>query len=155
MHSNWRKCEQVFNSQQYARQSWIRHSWKGEGKISAQPYSTFCIQFLDRKNNDKNNTMILGKQICVGCAEILPRRVFTKLSWPVLVHSSLCLRLFWASLPSNLPLYRLWKISNVAATWGQINFNRESHCFNFGQAVWFWNQDILILIKSKKAHPFE
>ena len=30
-------------------------------KISAQPYTTLCIQFLDREN--KNNTLPLGKQI--------------------------------------------------------------------------------------------
>ena len=46
------------------------------GKISAQPHTTLCIQFLDRENNDKNNTLPLGKQICFsivwGCAEILP-----------------------------------------------------------------------------------
>ena len=46
------------------------------GKISAQHHTTLCIQFLDRENNDKNNTLPLGKQICFtivwGCAEILP-----------------------------------------------------------------------------------
>ena len=48
------------------------------GKISAQPHTTLCIQFLDRENNDKNNTLPSGKQICFtivwGCAEILPAR---------------------------------------------------------------------------------
>ena len=47
-----------------------------ESKISAQPRTTLCIQFLDRESNDKNNTLPLGKQICFravcGCAEILP-----------------------------------------------------------------------------------
>ena len=46
------------------------------GKISAQPHTTLCIQFLDREKNDKNNTLPLGQQICLttvwGCAEILP-----------------------------------------------------------------------------------
>ena len=46
------------------------------GKISAQPHTTLCIQFLDRENNDKNNRLPLGKQICFaivwGFAEILP-----------------------------------------------------------------------------------
>ena len=46
------------------------------GKISAQPHTTLCIQFLNRENNDKNNTFPLGKQICFtivwGCAETLP-----------------------------------------------------------------------------------
>ena len=46
------------------------------GKISVQPHTTLCIQFLNRENNDKNNTLPLGKQICFtivwGCAEILP-----------------------------------------------------------------------------------
>ena len=45
-------------------------------KISAQPHPTLCIQFLERENNDKSNTLPLGKQICFtivwGCAEILP-----------------------------------------------------------------------------------
>ena len=45
-------------------------------KISAQPYTTLCIQFLDREN--KNNTLPLGKQICFtkvwDCAEILPKK---------------------------------------------------------------------------------
>ena len=49
----------------------------GRGKISAQPHTSLCIQFLDRENNDKNNRLPLGKQICFtivwGCAEILPR----------------------------------------------------------------------------------
>ena len=46
------------------------------GKISAQPHPTLCIQFLNRGNNDKNNTFPLGKQIYFtivwGCAETLP-----------------------------------------------------------------------------------
>ena len=46
------------------------------GKISAQPHPTLCIQFLNRENNDKNNTFPSGKQICFtivwGCAETLP-----------------------------------------------------------------------------------
>ena len=46
------------------------------GKISVQPHTTLCIQFLNRENNDKNNTLPLGKQISFtivwGCAEILP-----------------------------------------------------------------------------------
>ena len=47
------------------------------GKISAQPHTTLCIQFLNRENNDKNNTFPLRKQICFaivwGCTETLPR----------------------------------------------------------------------------------
>ena len=50
---------------------------QADGKISAQPHTILCIQFLDRENNDKNNTLPLGKQICFtivwGCAEILPK----------------------------------------------------------------------------------
>ena len=49
---------------------------KVAGKISAQPHTTLCIQFLTRENNGKNNTFPLGKQICFtivwGCAETLP-----------------------------------------------------------------------------------
>ena len=29
------------------------------GKISAQPHTTLCIQFLNREKNDKNNTLPL------------------------------------------------------------------------------------------------
>ena len=51
---------------------------KREGKISAQPHTTLCIQFLNRENNDKNNAFPLGKQICFaivwGCTETLPER---------------------------------------------------------------------------------
>ena len=47
-----------------------------QGKISAQPHITFCIQFLDRENNNENNTVRLAKQICFTIvrdyAEILP-----------------------------------------------------------------------------------
>ena len=35
------------------------------GKISAQPHTKLCIQFLDRENNDKNNKFSLGKQIFI------------------------------------------------------------------------------------------
>ena len=52
-------------------------------KISAQPHLTLCIQFFDRANNDKNNTLLLGKLICFtivwGCAEILPPFFSTKM----------------------------------------------------------------------------
>ena len=47
------------------------------GKVSAQPHTTLCIQFLDKENNDKSNTLPFGKQICFtivwGCAEIYLR----------------------------------------------------------------------------------
>ena len=33
---------------------------KSFGKISAQPHTTLCIQFLDRENNDKSNRLPLG-----------------------------------------------------------------------------------------------
>ena len=50
-----------------------------ESKISAQPHTTLCLQFLDRENNDKNNTLPSGKQICFtivwGCAVSIPDRV--------------------------------------------------------------------------------
>ena len=57
----------------------VRTEW---GKISAQPHTTLCIQFLDRENSDKNNRLPLGKQICFtivwGCAEILPFRATSR-----------------------------------------------------------------------------
>ena len=52
---------------------WTRRTRRG--KISAQPHTTLSIQFLNRANNDKYNTLPLGKQICLtivwGYAEIL------------------------------------------------------------------------------------
>ena len=56
-----------------------------KGKISAQPHPTLCIQFLNRENNDKNNTFPLGKQICFtivwGFAETLPGYILLKCIW--------------------------------------------------------------------------
>ena len=70
-----------YNFQQwtkYSKNSSIVLFKKRCGKISAQPHTTLCIQFLNKENNDKNNTLPLGKQICFtivwGCAETLPRR---------------------------------------------------------------------------------
>ena len=58
----------------------LKKSRKVRGKISAQPHPTLCIQFLNRENNNKNNTFPLGKQICFtivwGCAETLPQSVW-------------------------------------------------------------------------------
>ena len=57
--------------------SWAYSYINSFGKISAQPHTKLCIQFLNRENNDKNNTLPLGKQIRFtiewGCAEILPQ----------------------------------------------------------------------------------
>ena len=54
----------------------LYHLRKRLGKISAQPHTTLCIQLLDRENNDKNNKLPSGKQICFkivwGCAKIIP-----------------------------------------------------------------------------------
>ena len=54
----------------------VNRKKRSAGKISAQPHTILCIQFLDRENTDKNNTLPLGKQICLtielGYAEILP-----------------------------------------------------------------------------------
>ena len=59
-----------------------------DGKISVQPHTTLCIQFLDRENNDKNNTLPLGKQVCFttvwGYAEILPRLVIHFFGGPLI-----------------------------------------------------------------------
>ena len=59
-----------------------RESIENNGKISAKPHPTLCIQFLNRENNDKNNTFPSGKQICFttvwGCAETLPNKACDK-----------------------------------------------------------------------------
>ena len=63
-----------FNTNQYDDQLPVGLLGLLLGKISAQPHPTLCIQFLDWENNDKNNTLPLGKQICFkivwDCAEI-------------------------------------------------------------------------------------
>ena len=45
-------------------------------KISTQPYITLCVQFLDTENNDKNNTLPLGKKYLfynsMGLCRMLP-----------------------------------------------------------------------------------
>ena len=61
--------------------NWFRADWRSQTrskvKFFAQPHTTLCIQFLDRENNNTNNTLPLGKQTCLtivwGCAETLPR----------------------------------------------------------------------------------
>ena len=54
--------------------------------MSAQPHPTLYIQFLNRENNEKNDTFPLGKQICFtivrGCAETLPAAISIFLSLP-------------------------------------------------------------------------
>ena len=62
------------------------------GKISAQPHTTLCIQFLNRENSDKNNTFPLGKQICFtivwGCTETLPKIFYSIKRAPEMQSSS-------------------------------------------------------------------
>ena len=65
-----------------------QNTFRQNVKISAQPHTTLCIQFLDRENNDKNNTLQLGKQICFtivwGYAEILSAELLDhQLDWLV------------------------------------------------------------------------
>ena len=55
------KCRTA--NMKYFEKTLDKQSDKHKGKISAQPYTTLCNQFLDRENNDKNNTLPLGKQI--------------------------------------------------------------------------------------------
>ena len=49
------------------------------GKISAQPCTTLCIQFLDRENNDKKQYIAIRKTYLfynsMGLWEILPNVV--------------------------------------------------------------------------------
>ena len=97
------------------------------GKISAHPHPTLCIQFLNRENNDKNNTHIL----CVRRSFwrflpfllVLPSLLFcykTKMSnntttAPIFFSSSLSLwpkypfppvtRIFLIFLPWNVPTF--------------------------------------------------
>ena len=62
------------------------------GKISAQPHTTLCIQFLNRENSDKNNTFPSGKQICFtivwGCTETLPKIFYSLKRTPEMQSSS-------------------------------------------------------------------
>ena len=69
----------------------LRPLW---GKISAQPHTTLRIQFLNRENNNKNNTLPLRKQICLTtvwrCAEISPPGDYSsqvkEIHWGTEVH---------------------------------------------------------------------
>ena len=52
------------------------------GKISAQPHTTLCIQFLDRGNNDKKQYIVVGKTDLFYngmrlCGNVLPHFVLT------------------------------------------------------------------------------
>ena len=79
------------------------------GKISVQPHTTLCIQFLDRENNEKNNRLPLGKQICFtivwGCAEILPILVTTLQLCYMRMHSfsANLMRIFFLCILSTKP----------------------------------------------------
>ena len=50
---------------------------EAEGKISAQPHTKLCIQFLTRENNEKKQYISIGKTFVLtivwGCAETLPK----------------------------------------------------------------------------------
>ena len=84
------------------------------GKISAQPHTTLCIQFLDRENQDKDNTLPLGKHNCFtiirACAEILLRN----LSWLRMgscVHFCCCNILFLRTMcGEGSPWSMLWRV---------------------------------------------
>ena len=51
------------------------------GKISAQPHTTLCIQFLDRGNNDKINIVVGKTDLFYNsmglCGNVLPHFVLT------------------------------------------------------------------------------
>ena len=51
------------------------------GKISAQPHTTLCIQFLNRENNDKNNTLPLENRFFFYNSMGLYRNFTIILSW--------------------------------------------------------------------------
>ena len=76
-HSFWEGKTIFFLVCNYSHMPIQQQFYHKQGKISAPPHPTLCIQFLDWENNDKNNTLPLGKQICFtivgGCAEILPK----------------------------------------------------------------------------------
>ena len=59
-----------------------------DGKISAQPHTTLCIQFLDRENNNKNNTLPFRKQICFSAAWAVRKFYHFDEEWLVLSCSS-------------------------------------------------------------------
>ena len=85
--------------------------YRKNGKISAQPHTSLYIQFLDRENNDKNNTFLLEKQICftIGCAsaEILPKKIIKryKLTLHPLLNFVPCPRASIASTANMISLY--------------------------------------------------
>ena len=107
------------------------------GKISTQPHSTSCIQFLDRENNDKNNTLPLGKQNCFttvwGCAEILPKTFLP------LINQLSCLRgdnCVGSSLTpphwiANFISSHLWWLALISCLLASLWINWGIACFSY------------------------
>ena len=92
--------------------------WRS-GKISAQPHPILCIQFLDRENNDKNNTLPLGKQIMT---------VVKGLLWLVTNHRAVFCTM-WRKWTNQKPefglLLRLWKISGPSQKWCDMGQGKD------------------------------
>ena len=64
------------------------------GKISAQPHTTLCIQFLDRGNNDKINIVVGKTDLFYNsmglCGNVLPHFVLTGIRGTNTVIKYLC-----------------------------------------------------------------
>ena len=89
------------------------------GKISAHPHPTLCVQFLNRENNDKNNTQIL----CVRRSFwrflpfllVLPSLLFcykTKMS-----NNTTTTPIFFSSFLSLWPKYPLPPVTRIFLPW--------------------------------------
>ena len=91
--------------------------FKGEistvtGKISAQPHTTLCIQFLDRENNDKTIHCPWENRFVMGLCGNLP-------SFPPKISTARCFRKFRVDL-----IYVHLTFRNCALILCHINFLR-------------------------------
>ena len=91
------------------------------GKISAQPHTTLCIQFLDRGNNDKINIVVGKTDLFYNsmglCGNVLPHFVLTGIRGTNTVIKYLCVSKFFIFV-----LYRI----NTLSFCKNVNANHVS-----------------------------
>ena len=119
----------------------IFHFVKKKGKIFAQPYPTKCIQFLDRENNDKNNTLPLGKQICSLRQCIVFVTVFSIQELNASCRMGLCGN-FTRNETDYIPVCKYWSER-------QCNDYSKTSLNSFFS---FWSSSKVIEVSKKRKH---
>ena len=106
----------------------------GSKTFSFYLYTTLCIQFLVRENNDKNNTLPLGIQICFiivwSCAEILPFIFLKRITQHYSLHHQQIKNSIVAQVLSNsLGKFITWQGNSLLnCTWGCDAILNKSEC---------------------------